>query len=201
MWLIHQRHDATVYQLKQARMTAKKLVGNLLPQFFLRRMKSLIAHQLPKKTDRVVFCPLTDIQKEAYERFLESDIVEAVRRSSEPCNCGSKKKRGWCCYSTLPGSNIKWQSLVFPVITTLQKLSNHLALLIPNSVDQPDKQTRDLEFLQKMVPDRWRELYDNRESLFNLANPDFCGKVGCHNILLTRYFIDRIFSGIFSKSS
>jgi len=68
---------------------------------------------------------------------------------------------------------------VFPVIMTLQKLSNHLALLIPNSLDSSEKQQRDLEFLQKMVPDRWEELYANRESLFNLSNPDFCGKVGC----------------------
>jgi hypothetical protein len=60
---------------------------------------------------------------------------------------------------------------------TLQKLSNHLALLIPNSSDLSEKQERDLAFLQKMVPDRWEELYANRESLFNLSNPEFCGKV------------------------
>lgn len=90
-------------------MTAKKLVNNLLPQFFIRRMKSLIAHQLPKKTDRVVFCPLTEIQKDAYERFLESDIVELVRMSAQPCDCGKDKKRGWCCYSMVEGTNTKWQ--------------------------------------------------------------------------------------------
>jgi DNA excision repair protein ERCC-6-like 2 len=66
---------------------------------------------------------------------------------------------------------------VFPVITTLQKLSNHLALLIPNSADLSDKQERDLDFLRKMVPDRWKDLYENRDSLYNLSNPEFCGKV------------------------
>ena len=70
----------------------------------------------------------------------------------------------------------------------LQKLSNHLALLIPNSGDVSDKQERDLGFLKEMVPDRWEELYANRESLFNLSNPDFCGKVrssapDCHSLL------------------
>lgn len=78
-------------------------------------------------------------------------------------------------------NNAYRQALVFPVITTLQKMSNHLALLIPNSLDQSEKQTRDLNFLQKMVPDRWKDLYDNRDSLFNLANPEFCGKVFCKN--------------------
>ncbi|KAE8448069.1 hypothetical protein EG329_009834 [Mollisiaceae sp. DMI_Dod_QoI] len=171
-----QSHDATYYQLKRARQTAKKLVQNLLPQFFLRRMKSLIAHQLPKKTDRVVFCPLTDIQREAYERFLESEVVEIVKESTEMCDCNSGKKRGWCCYATLPDSGTKWQAMVFPLIATLQKLSNHLALLIPSTTDPSDKQQRDLEFLQQMIPNRWEELYNNRDSLFNLSNPEFCGK-------------------------
>lgn len=48
-----QAHDATYQQLAKARNTAKSLVNNLLPQFFLRRMKTLIAHELPKKSDRV----------------------------------------------------------------------------------------------------------------------------------------------------
>jgi SNF2 family DNA or RNA helicase len=96
--------------LKQARQTAKKLVENLLPQFFLRRMKSLIAHQLPRKTDKVVFCPLTELQKSAYELFLESDLVEIVKESSEMCECESGKKKGWCCYTHTPDSNTKWQA-------------------------------------------------------------------------------------------
>ncbi|KAH8596448.1 DNA excision repair protein-like protein [Bisporella sp. PMI_857] len=170
-----QSHDATVYQLKQARVTAEKLVQNLLPQFFLRRMKSLIAHQLPKKTDRVVFCPLTETQRIAYELILESEWVDIVKSSAEECDCESGSTRGFCCHAKL-SDGTKWQALVFPLITTLQKLSNHLALLIPNSQDHPDKQERALAFLQEMVPDRWKELYANRDSLMNLANPDFCGK-------------------------
>jgi SNF2 family DNA or RNA helicase len=99
-----------------------------------------------------------------------------VKRSSEPCECESGKKRGWCCHAILSDGETKWQALVFPVISTLQKLSNHLALLIPNANDPREKQQRDLDFLMAMVPDKWRELYGNRDSLFNLSNPDFCGK-------------------------
>lgn len=104
-----QSHDATFHQLKQARETANKLVNNLLPEFFLRRMKSLIAHQLPKKTDKVIFCPLTDIQREAYELFLESEIVEAVKYSTAICECESGKKRGWCCHVTVAGTDTPWK--------------------------------------------------------------------------------------------
>ncbi|CAO1605601.1 hypothetical protein XANCAGTX0491_009111 [Xanthoria calcicola] len=170
-----QSHDATVYELSKARKTAKALVENLLPQFFLRRMKSIIADQLPKKSDRVVFCPLTPTQSEAYENFLDSDVMHYIKSSSEPCSCGSGKKSGWCCYMMLP-SGAKWQHYVFPAMQNLLKLSNHLALLIPQSTDPRDRQDRDLELLQVAVPDRWQELYRNRDSILNYSTPEFCGK-------------------------
>jgi DNA excision repair protein ERCC-6-like 2 len=172
---IGQSHDATPYQLSAARKLAKKLVENILPPFFLRRMKSLIAHQLPKKSDKVVFCPLSDIQQEAYENLVESDLVDFVKLAYVKCECGSDKKRGWCCHvSNADGET--WQSLVFPLIMSLQKLSSHLILLIPRGTDPADKQKRDLRYLQAAIPSRWRELYNSRDSILNLANPEFCGK-------------------------
>jgi DNA excision repair protein ERCC-6-like 2 len=170
-----QSHDATVYQLSRARKTAKKLVENLLPQFFLRRMKTLIKDQLPKKSDRVVFCPLTQTQAETYERFLDGDIVQYIRQSAEMCGCGSGKKMGWCCYALLPDGS-KWQNHVFPAISALQKLSNHLAILIPQSSDSSEKQDKDLELLRTCVPDQWRNLYAERDSILHYSNPEFCGK-------------------------
>src|SRR5208282_3336003 len=132
-------------------------------------MKSLIAHQLPKKSDKVVFCPLTDTQCACYERYLNSDIVNFIRRSSEICgNCDSGKKRGCAAMVRVDflgeeiKIKIKWQSFVFPAISNLQKLSNHGTLLIPQSTDSKEKQERDLETLQLIFPDQWRELYRNR---------------------------------------
>jgi len=174
---IGQSHDATVHQLSKARKTAKKLVENLLPEFFLRRMKTLIADQLPKKSDRVVFCPLTDTQAEAYENTLDSDIVQYIKTSSDICACGSGKKSGWCCNIHLPEPlGGKWQSYVFPAISNLQKLSNHLAILIPQGTDSKEKQDKDMHMLQVALPDQWRELYRNRDSILNYSNPEFCGK-------------------------
>lgn len=170
-----QSHDATVHQLSKARKTAKALVENLLPQFFLRRMKTLIADQLPKKSDRVVFCPLTETQADAYENCIDSDIVRYIKESTLDCNCGSGRKQGWCCQQFLPDGG-KWQSYVFPAIALLQKLSNHLAILIPQSDDPKEKQDKALERLQVAVPDRWRELYRNPDSILNYSNPEFCGK-------------------------
>lgn len=170
-----QSHDATMYQLSKARKTAKALVENLLPRFFLRRMKAIIADQLPKKSDRVVFCPLTDTQSDAYQNFVDSEIIQYIQTSADPCACGSGKRSGWCCNMFLPDGS-RWQSNVFPAIVNLQKLSNHLAILIPQGSDPRDKQDKDLEMLQVAVPDRWRELYQNRDSIMNYSNPEFCGK-------------------------
>ena len=170
-----QSHDATVYQLSKARKTAKALVENLLPRFFLRRMKTLIADQLPTKSDRVVFCPLTDTQADAYENCIDSDVIRYIKESTNPCTCGSGKKQGWCCEQFLPDGG-KWQSYVFPAIAHLQKLSNHLAILIPQSADPKEKQDKDLEMLQVAVPDQWRQLYRSRDSIMNYSNPEFCGK-------------------------
>lgn len=172
---IGQSHDATLHQLSRARKTAKKLVQNLLPQFFLRRMKTLIADQLPKKIDRVVFCPLTDTQADAYENILDSDIVNYIKTASGLCDCKSGKKAGWCCRQHLP-SGARWQNYVFPAIAILQKLSNHLAILIPQGVDSNEKQEKDRDMLELAVPDQWEQLYRTRDSIVNYANPEFCGK-------------------------
>ncbi|KAJ5959998.1 uncharacterized protein N7479_007148 [Penicillium vulpinum] len=174
---IGQSHDATLSELSRARRTAKKLVENLLPQFFIRRMKSLIADQLPKKIDRVVFCPLTETQAEAYENFLDSDIVDYIKTSTEPCGCGSGKKAGWCCRRLIPDRDPPtWQSYVFPAINVLQKLSNHLAILIPQGVDPKEKQEKDRDYLELALPEQWEDLYRSRDSIVNYANPEFCGK-------------------------
>lgn len=170
---VGQSHEATLAQLSLARQTAQKLVKNLLPRYFLRRMKTLIADQLPKKTDRVVFCPLTDLQKTAYDNFLDSDDVSAIRNISEMCQ--HNKKQGWCCGKYL-ASGKTWQSVVFPSMMSLQKLANHMTLLVPSTTDLDSKQNSELDTLKICMPDRWQTLYSQRDQIGNLVNPEFCGK-------------------------
>ncbi|EMC99844.1 hypothetical protein BAUCODRAFT_30259 [Baudoinia panamericana UAMH 10762] len=173
---IGQSHDATLSQLARARRTATKLVQNLLPQFFLRRTKALIADQLPKKSDRVVFCPLTETQIGAYDNFCDSELVRAIRESQEPCTCGSGKKQGWCCYAEIYGYG-NWQHFVFPAMVTLQKLANHVALLIPSGNEHDeDKHDRELEKLETALPHIWKDLYHKRDNIMNYANTEYCGK-------------------------
>jgi DNA excision repair protein ERCC-6-like 2 len=171
---IGQAHDATVSELSRARRIANKLVKNLLPRFFLRRTKALIADQLPKKSDRVVFCPLTDTQADAYQNFVDCDIVDGIRNASKECDCSSGKKGGWCHHKEIRG--LSWQSWVFPCIATLQKLSNHLAMIIPSGNDPKEKQEKDLDILRIAVPDEWQQLYRNKDSIRHYSKQQFCGK-------------------------
>ncbi|KAI2639984.1 P-loop containing nucleoside triphosphate hydrolase protein [Xylaria nigripes] len=172
---IGQSHDATLQQLSKARTTAKKLRDNLLPKFFLRRLKSLIADQLPKKSDKVVFCPLSDLQREAYENILDSPIADFVLTSFDQCSCDSGNTRGQCCFK-MNAEGEKWQSLTFPLIMSLQKLANHFNLLMPRNADLPDKAQRELRILQAAAPKDWKSHYTNRNSILHLANPEYCGK-------------------------
>lgn len=170
-----QSHDATTYELRDSRRLAKDLVRNLLPPMFLRRVKTLISDQLPKKSDRVVFCPLTSIQKEAYKKILDSEVVEYIMNSTKMCWCCSGKKQGWCHEVFVPQGG-KWQSYVFPTISNLRRLSNHIGLLIPQSSDAQEKQDRDLNVLQTAMPAQWEELYTSRDAIIHFSNPEFCGK-------------------------
>ncbi|KAL8376418.1 hypothetical protein RB595_007483 [Gaeumannomyces hyphopodioides] len=170
-----QSHNANMRELSVARKTAKRLVHNLLPDYFLRRMKSLIADQLPKKTDKVVFCPMTDLQKQAYRNFINSEQVALIQGANDPCSCGSGKTSGRCCHISLEDGRT-WYSLVFPSIITLQKLASHLTLLIPPSGEQGTKLKNAMDTLRTCLPDRCDELYRTRDSPITLSNPEYCGK-------------------------
>ncbi|KAI5367128.1 putative helicase, P-loop containing nucleoside triphosphate hydrolase, SNF2-like domain superfamily [Septoria linicola] len=172
---IGQSHDATNSQLAKARRTAANLSNNLLPHFFKRRTKALIAHQLPKKSDRVVFCPLTETQVAAYQNFTDSELVHAIRDSAEPCFCGSGKKQGSCCREQIEGFG-EWRNHVFPALVTLQKLSNHVALMVPKAEADAERLEKDLDRLKVALPETWKDMFNNRDNLTYLAQPEFCGK-------------------------
>ena len=194
-----QAHDATVAQLARARKTATALVNNLLPRFFLRRSKALIADQLPKKSDRVVFCPLTETQAEAYQNFVDSEVVQYILTSSDKCECRSGRKKGWCCYTTIPKYG-RWQNHVFPVIVSLQKLSNHLALIFPTSIGTKEKLEKDLKILKLAFPDQWKEMACQMDKVVSYAKTDYSGKWAVLKKLLSYWYANGDKVLVFSHS-
>ncbi|KAF1916583.1 P-loop containing nucleoside triphosphate hydrolase protein [Ampelomyces quisqualis] len=171
-----QAHDATNAQLADSRSRAQDLVHKILPSVFLRRMKTLIAHQLPKKSDRIIFCQLTETQADSYRTFLESDRCHFIQTAREECDCGSGRKRGWCCYQEIPDEGGKWSTFIFPCMVTLQKLANHLALIVPQSSETKEKQGKDTELLQIACPGQWEDLYRIRDNILHQSQREFCGK-------------------------
>jgi SNF2 family DNA or RNA helicase len=171
-----QAHDATNAQLADSRSRAQDLVQNILPSVFLRRMKTLIADQLPKKSDRVIFCQLTETQADAYRTFLESDRCEFIRTAKEDCDCGSGKKRGYCHYVDVPSEGDKWSNFIFPCMITFQKLANHLALIVPLSTDNKEKQAKDLQTLELACPTTFKTLFQIRDNILVQSQREFCGK-------------------------
>ncbi|XP_023620802.1 DNA excision repair protein ERCC-6-like 2 isoform X1 [Myotis lucifugus] len=122
-----QRHTATKRELATGRKAMQRLAKKM-SGWFLRRTKTLIKDQLPKKEDRMVYCSLTDFQKAVYQTVLETEDVTLILRSSEPCTCSSGRKRRNCCYKTNShGETVK--TLYFSYLAVLQKVANHVSLL------------------------------------------------------------------------
>ena len=58
-----------------------------------------------------MFCPITELQETIYSAILDSEDVQLILHSGEPCNCYSGSKRGECCYQVSSGAHILLPSL------------------------------------------------------------------------------------------
>ncbi|TPX58429.1 hypothetical protein PhCBS80983_g03115 [Powellomyces hirtus] len=54
------------------------VLRDLISPYLLRRMKADVATDLPKKSEQVLFCRLTDTQRKEYNRFLHSEEVASI---------------------------------------------------------------------------------------------------------------------------
>lgn len=84
--------DATAEAVALGDNRAKKL-SEKLQQVYMRRSKEdTLSSFLPKKDERIVFCELSDLQKELYEFILEQPDFVVLRQKNAPCDCGVNKK-------------------------------------------------------------------------------------------------------------
>jgi superfamily II DNA or RNA helicase len=158
-----QRFGADDYTLGRGRDRADQL-KRLLRRYVLKRTKKVVlAGQLPEKSDNVVFCELSPLQRRVYRRLLDSPDMQLLVRFAEDCDCGSGERRSSCCYAAPPdgvaGNEEQYpiwhnydhtehracphcMSLVY--INILLRLSNHLELLKPDHGDEDkEKVARD----------------------------------------------------------
>ena len=69
--------SASNLQIQTANKCAEALKDAISP-YLLQRLKLDVAADLPKKTERVLFCKLTKPQRDAYENFLGGDDIRSI---------------------------------------------------------------------------------------------------------------------------
>ncbi|XP_054895824.1 DNA excision repair protein ERCC-6-like 2 isoform X3 [Poeciliopsis prolifica] len=174
-----QRHSATKRALATGRKTVRALVRKIAP-FFLRRTKSHIKEQLPKKDDRVVYCSLTDFQQTVYQAVLDTEDVTLLLRSSEKCDCQSGRTRRGCCY----------------------QVANHAALL-QSSSGTSKKQEKYVSSVCAKVFQKFPDFVHRckNEAFEALSDPMYSGKMKVLRKLLKYYLQKRDKVLIFSQST
>ncbi len=105
------------------------------------------------------------MQLRCYKRVIESADYQLLRRKCSPCECGSGQLAVQCCHKSDLTDGKNWKSIgtypiishsyiiliyviiVLPAITRLQKMSNHLSLLVPKKKSDDENKTKgDLKF-------------------------------------------------------
>jgi SNF2 family DNA or RNA helicase len=138
--------DSTPLDVELERQRAKQLVS-IMQIISLRRTKSLIASQLPNKTDSVVFCQMSEVQLRAYQRLLDSPDFMVLKSMRKQCECQSERGIYQCCHAEEIKTGIIWKHfhpfdracercpscIVLPCLIMLAKLANHIDLLKPSS--------------------------------------------------------------------
>jgi DNA excision repair protein ERCC-6 len=59
-------------------MKCAETLKDTISPYLLQRFKVDVAADLPKKSEQVLFCKLTKIQRQAYEHFLGSDEMKSI---------------------------------------------------------------------------------------------------------------------------
>ncbi|KAF7307755.1 RAD26-like SNF2 family DNA-dependent ATPase [Mycena kentingensis (nom. inval.)] len=170
-----QSTTATEMEKYRGERVAKILNEKVLPLYFLRRTKALIADQMPKKIDQVVFCPLAPKQIAVYRKILAHSEVEAVLRRAEDCECGSQKQRSKCCFPYHKGT-------IFRFLSILLKLSNHLGLILPGTNDTHEQLERNRESAAMAFPNGDAPSFE-----MAIMDPKLCGKWQVLMSLLTAW--------------
>ena len=147
---------------------AQQSLREVLKEFMLRREKSLIADQLPRKEDVILTCPMTALQEKLYRNILESEDGQRLLKLKDPCECGSRNPYGSCCgrYNS-KGQTV--QQVMFKIFSCLVKIANHVDLIkVDASAAGRDRMAwqEDLEFARiAFGTDEMQELVDDNKFL------------------------------------
>ncbi|OCF57032.1 hypothetical protein L486_05889 [Kwoniella mangroviensis CBS 10435] len=144
------RHEGTAAEVITAIMRLGVMTQKILPHFYLRRDKRLIAHELPEKRDMVVFCPLAEMQIFAYRNLIASEDIQFLLRRNDPCECGSGEKRIKCHHpETSRGEKVN--EVLLKNLAACKKVANHFGLLYHAKDDSPHTRAINRHFFKICV--------------------------------------------------
>lgn len=92
--------NASNLQVETALKCAETLKDAISP-YLLQRFKVDVAADLPKKSEQVLFCKLTKIQREAYEEFLDSNDMRSIMNGKRQALFGIDILRKICNHPDL----------------------------------------------------------------------------------------------------
>ena len=97
--------NASNLQVQTAMKCAETLKDTISP-YLLQRFKVDVASDLPSKSEKVLFCKLTKLQREVYEKFLDSDELKAVMNGKRQVLYGIDILRKICNHPDLQDHKI-----------------------------------------------------------------------------------------------
>nr|XP_019045400.1 hypothetical protein I302_05789 [Kwoniella bestiolae CBS 10118]OCF24330.1 hypothetical protein I302_05789 [Kwoniella bestiolae CBS 10118] len=167
------RREGTAAEVITAIMRLGVMTQKILPHFYLRRDKRLIAHELPEKRDMVVFCPLAEMQIFAYRNLIASEDIQFLLKRNDPCECGSGEKRIKCHHPTTSAGE-KVNEVLLKNLAACKKVANHFGLLYHAKDDSPHTRAINRHFFKICTG----QDYDSKQHNVVQAalDPGNCGK-------------------------
>ncbi|KAL8422641.1 hypothetical protein RB596_003076 [Gaeumannomyces avenae] len=98
--------NATNLQIMTAQKCAETLKDAISP-YLLQRVKADVAADLPKKSEQVLFCRLTQIQRSAYEQFLSSKEMDQILNGTRKSFFGIDQLRKVCNHPDLLDPSVR----------------------------------------------------------------------------------------------
>eukprot|EP01135_Chromosphaera_perkinsii_P003705 Nk52_evm23s252 gene=Nk52_evmTU23s252 len=179
----------------------------LYQQWVIGRKKSILKDQLPRKRDRVIFCPMTSQQEDVYCRLLESPLVRAYRDGVFECLCCSGRSPEYCCFDEVDNEgrpvglyeyDREKRRLLMCYISALIKVCNHWLLLAPRPTDTDKKKANDEIIAKNVLFEKERRML---KQAVMLADTSCTGKLKVLEDLLRVFKDERAKVLVFSQST
>ena len=90
--LVYSTKDANAYAIELGELKSREFSARLSKLFIQRTKEEELSDKLPMKDERIVFCELSELQKQIYQHLLTLPDFLLLINSPAPCDCGVNQK-------------------------------------------------------------------------------------------------------------